>query len=240
MVLSRARDEDGIALILVLMATSLMTALGVALILTTTAETKIAGHFERGTEAFYAADAGIERAVQDLVAVPDWDAVLTDAMTSTFVDGGPSSVRPTGSGSSPFDLTAATNAVRCGRPACTTADLVAATEDRPWGVNNPIWQPYAYGPLNRLLPAARIDSSMYVVVWVADDPSENDDDPLRDGGLPVGCDPISDPACADLNRGRNVVLVRARAYGPDGALRTVEATVGRADKVRILAWREVR
>jgi hypothetical protein len=237
---SRARNEDGIALILVLMTTSLMTALAVALILTTMAERRIAGHFGRGTEAFYAADAALERAMQDLLTVPDWNAVLTGTVTSTFVDGAPGGVRALDWGGPPFDLTTATNVIRCGKAVCTTTDLIAATEDRPYGANNPIWQPFAYGPLYRLLTAERIDSTMYVVVWVADDPSENDADPLTDGGLPVGCDAISDPACAERNGGRNVLLVTARAYGPDGTQRTLEATIGRTDSVRILAWREVR
>jgi hypothetical protein len=236
----RMQDEAGIALILVLMATSLMSALGLALVLTTASEQRIAGHFERGTEAFYAADAALERAMQDLRRLADWDAALAGAMSSTFVDGGPDGVRAGGPGGRPFDLTEATHVVRCSKPVCTNSDLVASTEQRPWGANNPIWQPYAYGLLERLLPAGRIDSTIYVVVWVADDPSENDGDPLRDGGLPLGCNPLSDPGCADRNPGRNVLLLQAWAFGPDGTRRTLEAVVSRTDRFRMLAWREVR
>lgn len=225
------------ALIVVLMAMSVMSALGLALMLTTMAEAKIAGSFERGTEAFYAADAGIERGVQDLLSLSSWDGVLTGAVTSTFIDGGPGGLR-VGPGQLPFDLSAATAIVQCGKPACSNADLVAITEERPWGSNNPVWQPYAYGPLDRLLPAQRINSQMYVVVWVADDPSENDGDPRRDGGLPVGCDPARDPRCEDLNLGRGVLLVKATAFGPDGTQRAIEVTVKRTDLPRIVSWRD--
>jgi hypothetical protein len=230
-------DEPGVALIVVLMAMSVMSALGLALMLTTMAERMIAGNFERGTQAFYAADAGIERAMQELLPLPSWDGALTGAVTSTFIDGASGGVRA-GPGRLPFDLSEATGLVRCGKPACSNADLVAITEERPWGSNNPVWQPYAYGPLDQLLSGQRIDSQMYVVVWVADDPSENDGDPRRDGGPPVGCDPAGDPGCEDRNLGRGVLLLKAKAFGPDGTQRVIEVTVKRTDLPRIVSWRE--
>lgn len=233
----RPCDERGVALIVVLMAMSVMSALGLALMLTTMAEEKIAGNFERGTEAFYAADAGIERAMQDLLPLASWDGVLTGTVTSTFIDGAPGGIRA-GPGRLPFDLSEATGVVRCGKPACSNADLVAITEERPWGSNNPVWQPYAYGPLDQLLAGQRINSPMYVVVWVADDPSENDGDPRRDGGLPVGCDPARDPECEDRNLGRGVLLLKAKAFGPDGTQRAIEVTVKRTDFARIVSWRD--
>jgi hypothetical protein len=231
------RGDHGIALIIVLMAISVMTALGVALTLTTIAERKIAGNFEQSAEAFYAADAGIERAMQDLLPLPAWGGALSGMVTSTFVDGSPGGVR-TGPGGLPFDLSETTSLVRCGKPACSNADLVANTEERPWGDNNPVWQPYAYGRLDRLAPGQRINSQMYVVVWVADDPSENDGNPLRDGGLPLGCDPARDPGCEDRNMGRGVMLLKAKAFGPDGTRRGIEVTIRRTDRTRIVAWRD--
>ena len=56
-----------------------MTALGLALTLTTTTETTIAANHRMGQEALNAADAAIERAMQDLLAVPDWNRVLSGA-----------------------------------------------------------------------------------------------------------------------------------------------------------------
>jgi hypothetical protein len=232
----RTWDDRGIALIVVLMAMSVMTALGLALMLTTMAERKIAGNFDQAAEAFYAADAGIERAMQDLLPLPSWNGVLNGTVISTFVDGAPSGGR-VGPGGTPFDLSEATSVVRCGKPACSNADLVAITEERPWSANNPVWQPFAYGRLDRLLAGQRINSLMYVVVWAADDPSENDGDPLRDGGLPVGCDQARDPGCQDRNPGQGVLLLKAKAFGPDGTQRAIEVTVKRTDRPRIASWR---
>lgn len=243
----RLSDEEGVALVISLMATTLMTALGLALILMTMTEGTIASNYRDGSEALYAADAAIERAMQDLLAAPDWDNVLTGGVTSTFVDGPPAGIRELPGGRT-LDLTQATNAVRCGKPqTCSDADMTTTTDERPWARNNPRWQLYAYGPLTGMLPFVSIDSSMYVVVWVADDPSENDDDPLRDG-LPC----VAGGAC--VNIGKGVIAVRAQAYGPGAMMRAIEATLARttfADTegvdegprragVRVLSWREIR
>ena len=88
------RGEQGIALIIALMSMLLLTALGMALMLTTTTETMITGNYRDGVEAMYAADAGIERTMQDLLTVPDWNNVLSSAdglssdVTSGFTSAG--------------------------------------------------------------------------------------------------------------------------------------------------------
>ena len=85
---SVGRDgERGAALVVALMATMLLSALGLALILTTTTETKITGNYTYAQEALYAADAAIERTVQDVLTVPDWNDMLSGAQRSAFVDG---------------------------------------------------------------------------------------------------------------------------------------------------------
>ena len=53
--------EDGVALLVALMALLLMPALGTALILTSSSETIIAAHFRDSLEARYAAGAIVER-----------------------------------------------------------------------------------------------------------------------------------------------------------------------------------
>ena len=68
----------------------------------------------------------------------------------------------------------------CQRPACTVAEYSEATIDRPWGANNPRWRLFGHGWLGDMSPS-RIDLPFYVVVMVADDQSENDGDPLKDG-----------------------------------------------------------
>jgi hypothetical protein len=235
----RRGSERGVALIIVLIATSLMLALGTALLLSTMAEGRIASTHGVGIEAFYAADAAIERVIGEVMTAPDLNGLLSGAVTSSFADGGPAGLR-TLPGGTRIDLTAFTSDLRCGKPACSDADLVAITEERPWGMNNPVWQPYAYGPLASLRPAGAIDSAMYVIVWIGDDPSENDNDPLRDGGVPAGCEPSAVPSCADGNSGRGIVTIVARAIGPDGTQRAIHATIARTGRGRILSWREVR
>ena len=80
---ARARGEEGVALIVALMATTLLMALGIALTMTTMTEGKIASNYRDGTEAIYAADAAIERVMQDILTVPDWNNILNTASPLT-------------------------------------------------------------------------------------------------------------------------------------------------------------
>ena len=47
------------------------------------------------------------------------------------------------------------------------AGVNRVTLERPWGINNPRWVPYAYGPLSTLLPPERRAPSYYGLVFVA-------------------------------------------------------------------------
>ena len=78
------RSESGIALIIALMAMLFMMALGSVLMLSTATETKIANNFRNSSEALYAADAGLERSMADLLTIQDWDTMLSGAATSAF------------------------------------------------------------------------------------------------------------------------------------------------------------
>ncbi len=216
--------ERGIALVVTLMAMMLMTVLGAALLLTTTTETGIARNFRSNTEALYAADAAAERALADVLAIPDWNTMLNGTRRSSFVDGAPGGTRRI-AGGAPLDLGELVNMANCGKSSsCSQSDIQAVTLDRPWGANNPRWQLFAYGELNGMSPAATVDSPYYVVVMVADDPSENDDDPLRDGA--AACPPGPAPGC---NPGSGVLAMRAEAFGPFGAHKAIELTVARTE-----------
>jgi hypothetical protein len=220
-------DERGIALIVSLMIMLLLTALGLALTTTTLTETKISSNYATGVEALYAADAAVERVMQDILTVPNWNRILDGTLQSSFIDGPPNGVRTLPDGSR-LDLTQATNMLRCGKPAgCSDADLVELTDDRPWGPNNPRWQLYAYGPMNEMIPTDTVNSMMYVIVWAADDPSENDANPLMDGGTPVAA------AATGVNDGRGVMMLIAQAYGPGGTSRIIEVTVGTTNTTEI-------
>ena len=61
--------------------------------MTTMTETMITANYSDGGEAMYAADAGVERVMQDLLTVPDWNRILTGAVQSPFIDGPPSGTR---------------------------------------------------------------------------------------------------------------------------------------------------
>jgi Tfp pilus assembly protein PilX len=213
--------DNGVAMVIAMMALLLMTALGVALILNTSSETTISSNYRSGSEGLYAADAIIERAMDDLLTVANWNQLLTGSVQSAFVDGPPSGVRTLADGST-LALSEAVNMANCGKTSeCSASDLTGnATGDRPWAANNPVWQLYAYGPLADMIPTGTINSPFYVVLMVADDPSEDDGQPLHDGLL-AG------------NPGRGVIALRAEAFGPRGAHKTIEVTVSRTDTIEL-------
>lgn len=162
-----ACEERGIALICALVVTSLLTVLGGALVLLVTTETMISSHHRTAQDAFYAADAGIERAVGTLRRTGDWSTVLASACA------GPTS-----------DLCDGTSPPRAGDG--TLLDLVALTAARQsesaarYGSRGPVWSLFAHAPLDRLLSLGSIHSPAYVVVWVADDAEDPDGDPMHD------------------------------------------------------------
>ncbi len=194
------QDERGVALIIALMATMLLTALGVALVMVTMTETQIAANYRDGQEALYAADAGVERVVQDLLLVPRWNDMLTGTVQSGFIDNTSTPTLP--GGGETLNLVEATAALQ---QETDTANL--------WGANNPTWRLYASGRVTSLLPTGTIDSWMYIAVWVADDPSEIDGNPL-----------------ADTN---GVLTLHAEAFGHGGTHKVVEVTVARTTSTEI-------
>jgi hypothetical protein len=258
--------ERGVALVVALMAMLVMVALGAALMLTAATESRVTRNFRSSTEALYAADAALERAVGELGSIGDWNLLLSGSARSAFVDGEPRGLRVLPDGKT-VDLVEVLNDANCRKVGgCSGAAMDAITAERPWGANNPRWQPFAWGYLSDLAPAATSKPSFYVMVMVADDPSECDDNPFVDGGAVVSC-----PAGAKANPGAGYIGVRAEAFGPFGAHRAVELTLARADRgldrtgvmpaegatenygdtasydsgigragVRILSWREVK
>jgi hypothetical protein len=154
------RNSERAALVTALMAMLLLSALGFALVMSTSTETMITGNFRRGQEGLYAADAGVERVMDDLLTVPDWNNILKGSIRSAFTDGPPSGDRTLSDGTV-INLTQATNVVNCGKiSTCSTSEMNLVTEDRPWGANNPRWNLYAYGPLNTIIPTGTVDSQM--------------------------------------------------------------------------------
>jgi hypothetical protein len=208
------------------MAMLFMMALGSALMLTTVTETKISNNFRHSSEALYAADAGLERSMDDVLTIADWDSLLSGASTSAFIDGAPGP-RSLSDGST-LDLNEILAYANCQKISCSSSDYTAVTLERPWGVNNPRWQLFAYGPLDNMIPTSTVGSPFYVVVMVGDDPSESDGDPSKDGI--VLCPPGTFTGC---NPGTGVIALRAETFGPFGVHKTIELTIARTDTTEL-------
>ncbi len=203
--------DRGAALVVVLLASVLVSAVGAALTVTANSETAIAVSYRIDRELAYAAEAGAARAMQDVRSMTRWDDLLSGAQTTTFVDRSLRPVLPTGG---VLDLRA------------LTAQLQAATTSRISGPNTPQWRLVACGPLADIAGQRSIESSAYLVVWVADDVSETDGNPA-----------------ADTN---DVLVLRSEAVGSGGRTRALDVTVTRAGApagqpgLRVTSWREVR
>ena len=149
----RANDDSGVALVLVMMTITLLTALGTALTLGTIAETAIAANYRDATETFYAADAAVEFATQEVAAVADWSDVISEPGRSEFVDGLAGGLRTVGA--TTLDLREETrdvNRVAAGAPGSASGG----------------WVLYAFGRFEDLVPSSLGRSQLYVAVWVAD------------------------------------------------------------------------
>jgi hypothetical protein len=213
---TRLGNEDGTALIIALMSMMLLTALGAAVIMVSNTETMISSNHRNSQEAIYAADAVVERVVQDLLMVPRWNDVLAGTVQSGFIDGPMTASK---------SLAGGTVLLCCGTNTATT-QLQADTDGlNLWGGNNPQWKLFAWGPLSEILPDAQIDSKFYVAVWVADDPA----DALPDAQGNPGTTPDNNPL-ADSN---GVLTLHAEAIGPTGTRKVVEVTVARTSSTEI-------
>lgn len=225
--------QRGIALILVMLVTSFLSAIGLGLAVVVFVNQLATGNIRGATGLSNAAEAGLELAAHEL-ARSDWAAVLGGSEQATFSDGSPDGVRAIPGGGA-VNLSAETNSLNCGTLApCTAMQMNANSDDRPWGANNPRWRLYAYGAFENL-PALIRPTPCYLAVWVADDVAEMDGDPLRDGET----------------EGRGVLRARAVAFGPLGARRAVEADLARVCSgaagsevcqpgIRVQSWQEVR
>ena len=234
----------GIALVLAILVTSFLTAIGLGLALIVMMDRLATGNLRGSVAMLYAADAAIELAARDLSHLDDWNAALTGQSSSTFTDGEPTGTRMIPGGGT-VDLTVAANQLNCGRASsCTDAQMDANSRERPWGPNNARWRLYAYGPFGQLGNSVNFarPADCYLLVWVADDSREVDEDPLSDAG---GEEP-----------GHGVLRLRADAYGPSGTRRTIEAEVARQcfsgpvegpvegeaclARIRVQSWQELR
>ncbi len=127
------------ALIIVTMTMLLVTAVGAALVLTTSSDALISANFRESQQARYAADAAAEWVLVDLAAVvDDWPTLLNTSVKSWFVDGVASGWRALPDGSH--------------------IDLGAIV------LQNESWQPYAYGLVEGPLAPAGYGAPAIIVL----------------------------------------------------------------------------
>jgi type IV pilus assembly PilX-like protein len=134
-------DEHGVALVIVMMTITLLTALGAALTLATVTETAIAANYREAAEVLYAAEGAVEFVMQELAGVADWRDVIAQPGRSAFVDRPAGGIRTVGA---------------------VTVDLTQATRDSEPSVL------YAFGRFQDLVGSGTGRSLIYVAVWVAD------------------------------------------------------------------------
>jgi hypothetical protein len=207
----RLADQRGAALIIALMSMMLLTALAAAVVMVTNTETMISANHRNSQEALYAADAAVERIVQDLLMTPRWNDVLAGTVQSSFIDGAMTSTKTLPTGGS---------MVLCCGTNTATSQLQSETNTlNLWGANNPQWKLFAWGPLADVLSNSQIDSTIYVAVWVADDPADS-----VDGATPDG-NPLADS--------NGVLTLHAEAIGAGGTRKVVEVTVARTSSTEI-------
>lgn len=226
---SRSR---GFGLVAVLLWLSLLGSLALGVALATSAEAPATGALHERLRLHRAAESAVTLAVAALGAVPDWMLVPGAATAPPrFTDGAPGIRRL---GSRVIDLVAETALRTCGRPTpCDDPTTAAVAPGRPWGVRNPRWRLIVNLPLAALDGVAGAVCPCYLVAWVADDPADDDGDPLRDA--PVGVE------------GHGVLLVRGAAYGEAGGLAEVEALVAQPCRrsgagcagIRVQSWSAV-
>lgn len=194
---------------LVLLLTSLFSALGLGLVLSLSVEQMLTANFREASTLSHTATSALELALHELGPRAAWNDALGGTRTARLADGAPSGMRVM-AGGGVIDLQQVTDLATCGVSPCRESDIVARTAARPWGDANPRWRLFAWGHASTLAAAAwRGDP--YLVVWIADDPRDADGDPWRDA--PEGVD------------GYGVLLLRAQAHGRRGAQASVEAIV---------------
>jgi hypothetical protein len=218
-------NDKGAALIVTVLALTLLLATAAALVLVTSTDLLIAENATASAEAFHAAEGAFERTIAELTVVADFTAVLNGTVVSGFVDG--SSGPRTVTGGIALDLGQVVNFANCARAIlCTDTAMNQVTADRPWGARNPRWRLFSHGVLDSASGTGWSGLPVYSLSLVADDPSETDGDPQLDGA----------PAGGMANPGAGVLLVRAEGLSRRGAHRVIEGAVVRRDLAARAAW----
>jgi hypothetical protein len=153
------------ALVAALLAGFLLLTYGMTTVFMADTETAIGSADRAGREALYAADAGAQAVIAEIVRSGSWEPPL-DGRTSTILfDGALVASVPA---SHAVDLTA------------RTSSLQAVTDAAPSGGDRSEWHLYAWGPASMLLSFPTTIGPFYLAVWLADDSGDGDGNPSFD------------------------------------------------------------
>lgn len=79
------RCQRGVALITMMLLLSALTVLAVGAVYVSTIDTQLAGNYYQNSRAFYAAEAGVEKALSDIQSLLDGTGTITDAELATIL-----------------------------------------------------------------------------------------------------------------------------------------------------------
>lgn len=161
----RCGDRRGSALLVTLLTAVLLSGLAGALVVVLSTEEAVEANHRRGVVALYAADGLLASVVDELAAVPDWQAVLSGSRRAPF-SVGPIRV-PLGDGS----------VINLGQE---TLDLQRTLERTGGAGVTPQWRLYAWGWFADLVHRTDAGRLVYVAAWVRDDLADQDADPDQD------------------------------------------------------------
>lgn len=177
-----------------LLATVVLTALGLALMLLGLEESILAGHDRDSRTLRLASESAAQLAVADLTRAGSWSSLA--ALNGRFSES--TLTPPSPWDGSTLDLQARTASIQA------QTDAVVAGARRTWRL-------LESGPLARAVPGTP-SPPFYLVVWVADDAADTDGDPETDsnGILSVWADALGP------NGGRATTLVSAQRTAVPG------------------------
>lgn len=198
------------AIVSALLATVVLTALGVAIALAGVEESLLAGHDRASRALRLASESAARLGVADAAGAASWTPL--SSIGSRFVETTMSPASPWGG--SPLDLASETVAVQ----AETDASRGPAESARAWRL-------VAAGPLARAAPDSGC-GPFYLIVWISDDGADTDGDPERDsnGILTIRADALG----PDGGRATTLVSLQRTAIS------------GEPDRVRVLTIRSGR
>jgi hypothetical protein len=216
------REPDrGTALVIVLMAATLLGALSAAIVLVVMSDGMASANHGAGQQTLYAADAALEATLGEL-RVTDWRMLPGGAVSGRLWDGVQAPRAPDGTILDLARLTAERQAESDG--------LFALSPNRP------VWHLFAHAPFTDLTPGVVVPPA-YLLVWVADDGDEGDGDAERDSNdvLVVRAEALG-VSGAHRSVEATICLQTADsvAAGAGG-----DSVVPRRE-VRVLSWREAR